>query len=145
MQAQHFCWSMLVKSSVGRYLSNAVVKVTGNCWERTFNIAMIKYLRNGTFEKPFTITATEVFPLFRKKNKNQNTEYYSTFTSFKSHLCSKQGTSIFLLFGSWSAVLHLHVWVKSRLNDWAFVSDLSASGINSCYCHLKFRYCTCLG
>ena len=60
VQAPHLCWSMSVKSSIARCLSNAVVKVNRNCWERSLNIAVIKYFRNDTFEK-ITITATEAF------------------------------------------------------------------------------------
>ena len=36
-------------------------------------------------------------------------EYHGIFITFKSHLYSKQGSSILLLFGSWSLVLYLHV------------------------------------
>ena len=36
-------------------------------------------------------------------------EYQGIFITFKSHLYSKQGSSILLLFGSWSLVLYLHV------------------------------------
>ena len=83
----------------------------------------MKYLRNDTFKKNFTATATEVVlvQLFsynvvsKQNNKNENKEYYGTFISFKSHLYSKQESPIFLLFGSRSIVLHLYVWVKSKL------------------------------
>ena len=36
----------------------------------------------------------------KHKSKNENTEYHGMFISFKSHLYSKQGSPIFLLFGS---------------------------------------------
>ena len=41
-------------------------------------------------------------------------EYYDTFISFKSHLCWKQEAPIFLLSGSRSVVLYLHIWVKPK-------------------------------
>ena len=114
VQARHLCWSMSVKYSIVRCLSNAVVKVPRNCWERTLNF------RNNTFHKKIIITATlssncSLIPLFPNKNKNKNTEYYGTFISFKSHLFSKQGSPILLLFRSWSVVLYLHVWVKPKV------------------------------
>ena len=116
-------WSMSVKSWIGGCLSNAVSKVSRNCWERTLNIALMKYLRNDTFKKNFTATATEVVlvqlcsytVVSKQNNKNENKEYYGTFISFKSHLYSKQESPIFLLFASRSIVLHLYVWVKSKL------------------------------
>ena len=43
-----------------------------------------------------------------KKNKNENTECHGRFIPFKSHLISKQGSLIFLLFGSWSLVRSSH-------------------------------------
>ena len=46
----------------------------------------------------------------QKKNKNENMEQHGTFTPFKSHLYSKSGSSVFLLFGSWSLVLYLYVF-----------------------------------
>ena len=49
----------------------------------------------------------------KQKNKNENTEYYSMFIPFKSQAYSRQGNPIFLLFGSWSLILYLHVWLKS--------------------------------
>ena len=36
------CWSMSVKSSTVKYISNAVVNVPSSRWERTLNIAKIK-------------------------------------------------------------------------------------------------------
>ena len=50
----------------------------------------------------------------KQKNKNENTEYHSMFISFKSHFSWKQGSPIFLQFGSWSLVLYLLVRVKSK-------------------------------
>ena len=69
-----------------------------------------------------TITATEVVltqmlsynVVSKHKNNNENTEYHGMFISFKSHLYSKQGSLIFLLFGSWSLALYLLVGVKSK-------------------------------
>ena len=72
-----------------------------------------------TLSEKITITATEVafFLLLSvtvvSKQKNENTEFHGTFISFKGFLYSKQRSLIFLLFGSRSAVLYLHVWVKS--------------------------------
>ena len=122
MWAWHLCWSLSVKSSVVGCLSNTVHKMFRNCWERTLNIAVMKHLWNDTFEKSFIITATEVVLVWlfsytvvpKQNNKNENTEYYGTFISFKTHLYSKQRTPIFLFFDWWSIVLHLHVWVKSK-------------------------------
>ena len=84
---------------------------------------MIKYFRMTLSIKKMVITATEVvlIKLFsytivsKQKKKNENTEYYGTFISFKSLLYSKQGSPVFLLFGSWSVILYLHVSVKSKV------------------------------
>ena len=58
------------------------------------------------------VTVSEV----ENKIKNINTKYHGTlFIPFKSQVYSQQGSPIFLLFGSWSLVLHFHVWVKSNL------------------------------
>ena len=51
---------------------------------------------------------------FFTKNKNENTEYYGTLISFKSHLYSKQASPIFLLFGLWSIVIHLSMFGLSQ-------------------------------
>ena len=48
----------------------------------------------------------------KQKNKNENTEYHGMFISFKSHLYSRQGGPIFLLFDSLSLVLYLLVWLN---------------------------------
>ena len=96
---------MSVKSSVVRCLSNAVVKVPRSGWEKTMNF------RNDTF---FLFSSScSLIPLFLNKNKNENTEYYGTFTSFKSHLYSKQGSPILLLFGSWNVISPCLDYVKS--------------------------------
>ena len=62
------------------------------------------------------ITATDVvfiqvlsYNVVSKQKKNENKEYHGMFISFKSHLYSKQGSPIYLLFGSWSLVLYLLV------------------------------------
>ena len=101
---------MSVKSSVIRCLPNVAVKVPRNCSERTLNIAAIKQFQNGTFEK-YTIIVREVVLIqllsyfwFYAKNKNENAEFHGIFISFKIQLYSKQGSPIFLLFGSWSLV-----------------------------------------
>ena len=44
----------------------------------------------------------------QQKKENGNTECHAMFTSFKSHLNSKQGSLIFLLFGSWILVRSSH-------------------------------------
>ena len=61
VQARYLCWSMSVKSTIARCLSNGFVKVSRNSWERTLNIEVIKHFWNDTFEKKFTIAAMEVF------------------------------------------------------------------------------------
>ena len=63
----------------------------------------MKYFRNDTFEKLFTITATEVvliqmfsYPLASKqKIKMKNKEYYGTFISFKVISTLKNGVPSF--------------------------------------------------
>ena len=42
---------------------------------------------------------------FQAKYKNENTECQGIVISFKSQLYSKQGSSFFLLFDSWSLAL----------------------------------------
>ena len=115
---------MCVQSSLVRFLSNAVAKLPCNYWERTWNIAVIMYFRITLSITKMVITATEVvlIKLFsytivskQKKKKKENTGYYGTFISFKSLLYSKQGSPVFLLFGSWSVILYLHVSVKSKV------------------------------
>ena len=75
---------------------------------------MIKYFRNDTFGEK-NITKTEVvfikwlsYNVVSKQKKNENTECYCIFIPFKSHVNSKQGSLIFLLFGSWSLVRSSH-------------------------------------
>ena len=51
---------------------------------------------------------------FWTKNKNENTKYHGIFISFKIQLYSKQGSPIFIFFGSWNLVLYLHVWINSK-------------------------------
>ena len=93
---------------------------------------MIKCFRNDTFEKK-TITATEVVltqllsynVVSKHKNKNKNTEYHGMFVSFKSHLYSKQGSPIFLVFGSWSLALYLLVWVEVTYIFFSIISFLA--------------------
>ena len=136
MQARHLCWFVSVKYSIVRCLSNAVVKVPRNCWERTLN-----FRNNPSFS--FWSNYSLIL-LFLNKNKNENTEYYGTFISFKSHLYSKQGSPILLLFGWWTfnvcmkMVIEFHVFL-TELNGWAFVYKVSGCGINSCCSYLSFR------
>ena len=57
------------------------------------------------------ITTTEIVfiqLLSYNVNQNENTECHGMFIPFKSHLNSKQGSLIFLLFGSWSLVRSSH-------------------------------------
>ena len=39
----------------------------------------------------------------------------------------------------------IEFYVLTDLNGWAFVYQLSLSGIDSYYSNLNFRYCACLG
>ena len=78
-----------------------------------------------------------------KKNKNENTECHGMFITFKSHLNSKQGSLIFLLFGSWSLVrssspkcfvkkVFLEISQKSQENSCArfsIIKELQAQGL----------------
>ena len=50
----------------------------------------------------------------KNKNKNENMEHLGTFIPCKSWLHSKPGSPIFQLFGSYSLVVYLYVWVKSK-------------------------------
>ena len=52
--------------------------------------------------------------LFFQRNKNEHTEHHDIFIKFRIQLSSNQENHIFLLFGSWSLVLYLHVWVKLK-------------------------------
>ena len=89
-----------------------------------FEQLMSSNFQNCNF-KIITITVTEigfiqVFFFYRcskQKIKIWNTiktEYLGTLIPVKSQLYSEPGSSIFLLFGSWSLVLYLLVWVKSK-------------------------------
>ena len=74
---------------------NAVAKVPCHCWERTLNIAVIKYFRNDTFNEKYTHSqATEVIliQLFcltvaskqtSKTKKKKKTWHHGSFISFK--------------------------------------------------------------
>ena len=126
-QARHLCLSMSVKSSIVRCLSNAVVKVPRNCWERTLNVVMIKYFRNETFEKNY----------HNSDRSRSNTEYHGTFIWFKRYLChgtivpclySKQGSPIFLLFGSWCVGLSQSFFDKLNLIIWVDIQRLHENG-----------------
>ena len=86
-------WSTSVKSSTLICLSIAVVKVPRNCWERSLNIAVIKYFQNDTLKKKNHSSDGRRFHptvlshrCFWTKNKNENTEYYNKAISFKSQL-----------------------------------------------------------
>ena len=61
VQGWHLHGSMSVKSSIVRCLSSAVVKVPRNCWERTLDIAVIKYFQNDTFEKKLSLQRRKSF------------------------------------------------------------------------------------
>ena len=81
---------------------------------------------------------------------------------------SKRWSPIFLLFGPWNIVSHLHIQFFSDISSlptlvvfqrfhengkWIlcvgkskwFVYELSGCGIDPCYSNLNFRYCVCLG
>ena len=47
----------------------------------------------------------------KQKNKDEHTEYHGIFIPFKSLVYWKHGSPTFILFGSWSLVLYLRVWV----------------------------------
>ena len=65
----------------------------------TFGIILLKKAITGTEVVLNQLLSYNV--VSKHKNKNENTEYHGMFISFKSHLYSKQGSPIFLLFGSW--------------------------------------------
>ena len=77
--------------------------------------------QNSTYEK-ITITVAEIVPTqvsffvvaSKQKYKKENTEYHGTLLPSKNQLYSKPGNPFFLLFGWWSLVLYLHVWVSSK-------------------------------
>ena len=97
VQARHLCWSMSVKSSIGGCLSNAVVKVSCNCSERTFNMAVIKYLRNDTFEKKLPKQRHKSFwsncPLI-KLFLNKKWKYNTMVPSYHSKVTSTQNKGV---------------------------------------------------
>ena len=101
-----------------RCLSNTVVKVLLNCWERTLN----KCFRNNFFAHKITITATEValIQLFSykvvSKQKIKMKTWNTMAPSYNLKVISthKKGVPFFVLFGSWGLVLDLLVWVKSK-------------------------------
>ena len=71
----HLSWSMSLKSSTVRCLSDGAVNVPRNCWKRTFNKLISSNFPNGTFEV-ITITVTEivlilVFFTFGSKKKTK--------------------------------------------------------------------------
>ena len=66
----------------------------------TFGMILLKKAITGTEVVLTQLLSYNV--VSKHKNKNENTEYHGMFISFKSHLYSKQGSPIFLLFGSWS-------------------------------------------
>ena len=120
---------MSIKSSTLRRLSNGVVCVSRNCWERTLSIATLRKqhshfdqvtLRMALFKslpwpwlKLFSSTCS-FLPLVLKKNRNQNSEYHGTFTPLRIQLYSKPESLIFLLLWSWRLVLYLYFYVKSK-------------------------------
>ena len=86
-------WSTSVKSSTVICLSIAVVKVPRNCWERSLNIAVIKYFQNDSLKKNIIAVTEVVFILLfsltdvseqKIKMKTRNTiakSYHSKFSS----------------------------------------------------------------
>ena len=78
-------------------------------------------LENHTFKNIFITNAEDAliqvsFPNVgsKQKNKNKHTEYHGIFIPFKSQIYSKHGSPTFLLFGSWSLMLYIHVSVKAK-------------------------------
>ena len=70
VQAWYLCRSMSVKSSTGECLSNYLVKVSCNCWERTFNIACGLTLSKKNLPKQRRksfISNCSLIPLFLNK------------------------------------------------------------------------------
>ena len=90
-------------------LSMCLVNVEKELWTELIS----SNIRNSTFEI-ITITVMEIvliqllfFNVGSKQiNENENTEYHGTLIPFKSQLYPKPGSSIFLLFGSWSLEYH---------------------------------------
>ena len=72
-------------------------------WSSTFVMKLSKKNYHNSTEVAL-INLFSLTVVSKQKNKNKNTKYHGTFISFKSHLCSKQGSPIFLLFGWWSIV-----------------------------------------
>ena len=101
-------------------LLNAVVNVPRNCWEPWKQLIWNNF-QNSTLEV-ITITVTQIvliqvffLPLLlnRKiKMKTRNTMAPSHHSKISS--TQNQEVQFFLLFGSWSLVLYLYVWVKSK-------------------------------
>ena len=96
-----------------------LLKASCNCWEKTFNIAcrmppLKKELPKQQYESFWSNCS--LIPLFlNKKWKRKHVMLWYLHITQKS-LYSKQGSPIFLLFGSWSVVLHLYTWVKSKIS-----------------------------
>ena len=112
----------LVKSV--RCVSNAILNVPCNCWERTslissnFQNCTFKII-NRTVRKITFIQGFDFTVALNKKVRTWNTkkmESHDTFIPFKSQLYSKPWCLISLLLGSWNLVLWLHVWLKSKFS-----------------------------
>ena len=98
VQAWHLCWSMSIKSSIVKCLSNAVVMVPCNCWEKTLSIAVVKYMR-----KKITITVTQVvlIQLFSysvaSKQKIKMKTLNTMAPSYHAKVTSTQNKGVFFL------------------------------------------------
>ena len=83
---------------------NAIAKVRRNSCDQVFlGMTLSKEIYHdsgGSGSHQLVLS----YRYFSTNNKNENMEYYGSFISFKSHSNSKQGSHIFLLFGSRSGV-----------------------------------------
>ena len=110
-------WSIFLKSSTVKYLSNAVVNGPPNCGEKNFEPScdQVVNIRNFPFWKNYlTVTEVVLIQVFfltvgskEKKMKTRNTMAPSYHPEVSS---TQKGSLIFLLFSSWhNLVLYLHV------------------------------------
>ena len=102
-------WTLAVLSSFRMVL----LKKTPLKWQKSFSSS-------------YSLTISSKQKKKKKKKINENTEHHSIFTSFNNQLFWKHQSSIFLLFGSWSLVLYLYVWVKLQFFQWFQPDNLRA-------------------
>ena len=81
-----------------------------SCNHVNFRMALLKKLPKQWW-KLFSSKCTFLPLVWSKKSK---TKYHGIFIPFKREAYSKHGSIIFLLFGSWSLILYLCVWVKTK-------------------------------